>query len=98
MGGIMRMRRTWKVLVPFLVLLFTALPGFAQVDYSTATLQGTVLDAQGGVIPGAVVTIRNAPTGLTKSQQPGADGTNTFPLLPVGTDRGEDTTPGFNPA
>lgn len=94
----MRMRRTLKVLVPFLVLLFTALPGFAQVDYSTATLQGTVLDAQGGVIPGAVVTIRNAATGLTKSQQSGADGTYNFPLLPVGTYRVEVTAPGFNTA
>jgi hypothetical protein len=45
-----------------------------------------------------MVTISNAATGLTKSQQSGADGTYNFPLLPVGTYRVEVTAPGFNRA
>src|SRR5712692_7259497 len=98
MGGIMRMQRTLKVLVPFLVLLFTALPSIGQVSYDTATLQGTVLDVQGGVVPGALVTIRNAAIGLTKSQPTGAVGTYNFPLLPVGTYQVEVTAAGFNKA
>jgi hypothetical protein len=87
-----------KVLVPFLALLFTALPSIGQVSYDTATLQGTVFDVQGRVVPGAMVTISNAATGLTKSQQSGADGTYNFPLLPVGTYQVEATAAGFSRA
>ena len=94
----MRMWRTLKVLVPFLILLLTALPSIGQVSYDTATLQGSVLDAQGRAVPGARVTIRNAATGLTKSQQSGADGTYNFPLLPVGTYQVEVTAAGFSRA
>ena len=47
----MRIWRALKVLAPMLVLLLAALPGFGQVDYSTATLKGTVLDVQGGGVP-----------------------------------------------
>jgi len=96
--GIMRIRHTLKVLVPFSVLLFAALPSIGQVSYDTATLQGGVLDIQGRAVPGALVTIRNAATGLTKSQQSGEDGTYNFPLLPVGTYQVEVTAAGFNKA
>src|SRR5438309_479464 len=94
----MRMRRTLKVLVLFLIPLLTALPSMGQVSYDTATLLGSVLDAQGRAVPGARVTIRNTATGLTKSQESGADGTYTFPLLPVGTYQVEVTAPGFSRA
>lgn len=94
----MRMRRALQMLVPFFILLFTALPSIGQVSYDTATLQGTVLDAQGRAVPGARVTISNAATGLTKSQESAADGTYNFPLLPVGTYQVEVTAPGFNRA
>jgi carboxypeptidase family protein/TonB-dependent receptor-like protein len=94
----MRMQRMLKVLVLFLIPLLTALPSMGQVSYDTATLQGTVLDAQGRAVPGARVTISNTATGLTKSQESGADGTYTFPLLPVGTYQAEVTAPGFSRA
>jgi hypothetical protein len=73
----------WATLI--LVVLLISASSFGQVDYSTATLQGTVLDAQSRAVPAATVTIANPDTGLTKSQQSGADGTYNFPLLAPGT-------------
>jgi len=45
-------------------VLCTAAPAWSQ---STATLQGTVSDAQGGVMPGVSVTIRNTATASERS-------------------------------
>jgi hypothetical protein len=81
-----------------LVLLLAALPGFGQVDYSTATLKGTVLDVQGGGVPGATVTISNAATGLSKTQKSAPEGGYLFPLLPIGTYQIEVTATGFDKA
>ena len=84
----------WAVLT--LVVLLASVCTFGQVDYSTATLQGTVLDAQGRTVPAATVTINNPATGLTKSQQSGADGTYNFPLLPPGSYQITVTASGFD--
>lgn len=94
----MRIWRALKVLAPMLVLLLAALPGFGQVDYSTATLKGTVLDVQGGGVPGATVTISNAATGLSKTQKSGPEGGYLFPLLPIGSYQLEVTATGFDKA
>jgi len=94
----MRIWRALKVLAPMLVLLLAALPGFGQVDYSTATLKGTVLDVQGGGVPGATVTISNAATGLSKTQKSGPEGGYLFPLLPIGSYQVEVTATGFDKA
>ena len=45
-------------------LLFAAAPAWSQ---STATLQGTVTDAQGGVMPGVSVTIHNTATAAERA-------------------------------
>jgi hypothetical protein len=84
--------------IPLFVLLVTAAPGKGQVDYSTATLKGSVLDRQGAVVPGATVTITNPATGLTKNQPSSPEGTYLFPLLPVGTYKLEVTASGFEKA
>jgi Carboxypeptidase regulatory-like domain len=94
----MRIWRALKVLAPMFVLLLAALPGFGQVDYSTATLKGTVLDVQGGGVPGATVTISNAATGLSKTQKSGSEGGYLFPLLPIGSYQVEVTATGFDKA
>jgi carboxypeptidase family protein len=94
----MKIRRALMVLAPLMVLLLAALPGFGQVDYSTATLKGTVLDVQGGGVPGATVTITNPATGLSKTQKSGPEGGYQFPLLPVGSYQVEVTATGFDKA
>jgi hypothetical protein len=45
------------------VLLGSALLGFGQAGVSTGSIQGTVTDASGAVLPGAVVEIKNEATG-----------------------------------
>lgn len=57
----------------------------AQVDYSTATLRGTVTDPNGAVIAGATVTATNASTGIVKVSKTAADGAYRFAALPPGT-------------
>jgi hypothetical protein len=68
-----------------LVVLIGFLSAYAQVDYATATLRGTVLDPQGAVISGATVTVLNPSTGITKTVKTGGDGAYRVPALPPGT-------------
>ena len=91
----MRTRRTLYVLAPLLVLLIAALPGYAQISYSTAAIQGTVIDEQGAAVPNATVTVSNSATGLSKTAKTGADGTYQILSLNPGTYRVEVEAQGF---
>jgi len=66
--------------------LLVSSSGFAQ---STATIQGTVLDATGASVPNAAVTARNQSTGEERSTTTDASGAFVLPSLPVGTYRVE---------
>jgi hypothetical protein len=80
------MPRTPLVLLVLLSIALIAPPlGYGQVDYSTATLKGTVLDPQHLLVAGANVTIQNPSTGFSKSVVTGGDGEYRFPLLAPGT-------------
>lgn len=74
---------------PFLCSLFLlcliATPILSQVDYSTATLKGTVFDPQEKWISGATITIHNSSTGFIKSVSTGSDGMYQIPLLQPGS-------------
>ncbi|HLK33727.1 MAG TPA: TonB-dependent receptor, partial [Terriglobales bacterium] len=70
-------------LMLLLVLLLAPL-AYGQVDYSTATLTGTVFDPQHLLISGATVSIKNPSTGFAKHVTTGADGEYRFPLLTPG--------------
>ena len=79
-------RKGWKLTSR--VLLFVLLLGLgsqvsAQLD--RATLAGTVADASGAVIPGAMIAIVSTDTGLRREGQTGANGTYAFTLLPIGS-------------
>ncbi|HYL14480.1 MAG TPA: TonB-dependent receptor, partial [Terriglobales bacterium] len=82
-----------------LVLLSLALLvhplAFSQVDYSTATLRGTIYDPQRLLINGAKITISNPSTGFSKTVSTAADGEYRFPLLPPGTYQVEAEAQGF---
>src|SRR2546422_1082592 len=82
-----------------LILLFAALlmffTGATALAQSTATLQGTVLDPQGGAVPDAKVTVRNAATGLERNTQTDSAGYFQVPSLPVGAYRIEIRREGF---
>ena len=68
-----------------LLFVFLAAPVFAQSQASTAELNGRVVDAQGGVLPGVTVTARNEATGYVRTAVTDEAGRFTLPLLPPGT-------------
>src|SRR5690242_21796278 len=59
--------------------------GGISMAQSTATLQGTVKDEKGSVVPGAKVTARNLATGIERTTQTDTDGNYQIAALPVGT-------------
>ncbi|HEV7500605.1 MAG TPA: carboxypeptidase-like regulatory domain-containing protein, partial [Vicinamibacteria bacterium] len=77
-----------------LLAFATAGPLWAQ---STASLQGTVTDAQGAVVPGASVTASNPATGVLRSALTDNAGYYQMAALPVGTYQVEARLTGFQP-
>src|SRR6267378_4351395 len=82
-----------------LILLFATLlmlgTGATALAQSTATLQGTVLDPQGGAVPDAKVTVRNVAAGVERNTQTDSAGYFQVPSLPVGAYRIEIRREGF---
>jgi len=62
---------------------------------STATLQGTVVDAQGATVSGAKVTVRNLATGQERTTESDAAGNFQMSSLPPGNYRIEIRHEGF---
>jgi hypothetical protein len=102
MAGYRRFRflPTASCLLPSVLLLLTAhcslLTGYAQS--TSATLSGTVTDAQGALVPGARVTVTNAATGMKRQATTSGAGTFTIPLLPPSTYTVLVENQGFTPA
>jgi hypothetical protein len=76
------------------VILVAAGPAFAQGG-TTSTISGVVVDAAGGVVPGAEVQIKHNATGVTQSGVSNAEGAFSFPSLPIGTYTVTVTLQGF---
>lgn len=74
--------RCWTALLLIAGMLFTPLAAMAQTY--TATLTGTVSDAQGASIKGAKVLVVNQGTKLEYTAQTSDSGVYTIPFLPVG--------------
>src|SRR5438552_17089585 len=64
------------------VLFLAGSAALAQVD--TGTIQGSVSDASGGVVPGAKVTITNEGTAFVQTAQTREDGDYIFTPLKIG--------------
>jgi carboxypeptidase family protein len=64
------------------VCLVSAYQAFGQA--TTGTISGTVQDAQGGMVAGATVTVRNLDTNLKRSLVTDSDGRFRFPGLAIG--------------
>ncbi len=79
------MSRHWSVRLLGLVLLLAWVPGaFAQSQSTTGVIEGTVADENGGVLPGAAVTLRNTATNYEQAVTTGPDGRFRALLLPLG--------------
>jgi Carboxypeptidase regulatory-like domain len=61
----------------------------------TGTIVGTVKDAQGAVLPGAVVKAMNVDTGFIRSTTAGSEGEYRIEYLPVGKYHVDVEAPGF---
>ena len=72
--------------------LLVSSPVLAQ---STATLQGTVTDSKGAVIPNATVTVRNRSTSFERTTHTDTDGNYQVAALPVGAYTVEAKIEGF---
>jgi hypothetical protein len=57
----------------------------AQSQATTAQVNGRVIDAQGGALPGVAVTAKNPDTGYTRNVTTNEEGLYLLPLLPPGT-------------
>ena len=49
------------------LLVFALRPGLARAQQATAGISGTILDATGGGVPGATVTVKSLETGATRT-------------------------------
>src|SRR6266545_965721 len=85
--SIMNHQRPFALIIAFLLtavcLLLSAVAASAQS--ATATLSGSVQDANGAVVPGTSITITNIATTLKREAATNSDGNFTVPLLPPGT-------------
>jgi outer membrane receptor protein involved in Fe transport len=75
-------RFTSRLLVVVSILAFTAIAAMAQA--TTGSLRGTVTDANGGVVSGATVTVKNEATGSSTTATTTTEGTFDTPFLQPG--------------
>jgi len=83
-----------RVLSLFLVLTSASL---AYAQATSAVLQGVVSDSQGGIIPGATVTVTNTETGLAREVISNESGFYRLAALPPGTYALAAKLDGFGP-
>jgi hypothetical protein len=68
---------------------------FAQSQAINGTIEGTIVDDQGAVLPGVTVTVANTDTGDTRVVVTNDSGLYRAPLLPLGTYRVSAELQGF---
>jgi hypothetical protein len=81
-------------LLSIFAMLALAASGIAQ--QITASITGTVRDAQGAVVPAATVQAINRETGFSRNASSGADGAFLIQYLPVGPYNVEVSAAGFS--
>ena len=74
--------RTTRVLCAMLATAASA--ARAQSQAVNGTIEGTIKDASGGLLPGVTVTVHNTDTGAQRVVVTDANGIYRAPLLPLG--------------
>ena len=83
------------VKVSTLVLCLTLASGIVLGQGNVGTLNGTVLDSTGALIPGATVVAQNIDTGVENRTSTTSAGAYTLPYMPSGTYTLRVSSPGF---
>ena len=89
----LKTNRRFLLLALVCAVLLSAPRAFAQTV--TGTLEGTVTDAKGAVIPGAEVVVLNAETGQVRNLKTNGDGYYVAPFLPLGRYKVTASNTGF---
>ncbi len=92
----LRMKELFSVyaVITLLIVLIPSCTCMAQLA-GTGSIQGTVTDSTGAVIPGASVTITNDATQVTQNSVSNSQGLYTFPNIHIGTYTLRVTSNGF---
>ena len=77
------------------VLCLLAAAGLWGQAQGSAQIQGTVQDASGSAVPGAVIKVTQTDTGVVRSAASGSDGGYVLPNLPIGPYRVEVSKQGY---
>jgi hypothetical protein len=85
----------FRVLTAISIVLALSATAFAQSQAINASIEGTVVDDQGAVLPGVTVTVTNLDTGDTRVVVTNENGLYRAPLLPLGTYRVNAELQGF---
>ena len=84
-----------RILAALFVALAIATPVYGQSQAINGTIEGTVVDDQGAVLPGVTVTVSNIDTGTTRTVVTNESGIYRAPLLPLGPYRISAELQGF---
>jgi hypothetical protein len=88
----MKLTFAWALAV---TLIAAILPSAARAQTVTGTLQGTVSDTSGGVLPGVSITVTHVDTGTARSLVTNGNGFYSAPFVPIGQYKITATLAGF---
>lgn len=84
-----------RALCAALLSVVLAVPAYAQSTATNGSIEGTIVDASGGVLPGVTVTITNTDTGAERTVVTNEKGLYRAPLLSLGSYRVAAELQGF---
>jgi len=79
------MTKSTRIVLLALLLALVSAPAFAQGANSASSLAGTVVDKDGGVVPGVSVVAKNDATAVSQTTVTNSSGVYSFPTLEPGT-------------
>jgi Carboxypeptidase regulatory-like domain/TonB dependent receptor len=79
------MHKKIGLFLPFIAIAVSLLAGVTAVGQSTATVQGSIADSKGAVVPSATVAVRNKATSIERTTQSDSEGNYQVAALPAGT-------------
>lgn len=88
-------KRTLVSMISLALIMMSLTPAILAAQQPTGSIEGTVTDAQGAVVPGATITVRGVGTGFSRTGNSGDSGHYKFLQLPPGVYEVKVTAPNF---